>query len=204
MNKTILLSFFLFFTGLNLFYTDSVFAQQEKTANDQLAQKEVKGGDFSLIGKDGWVNLSDFRGKVVALYFGYTQCPDVCPTSLSLLSSAIEQLTAEQKKQFQSIFVSVDPDRDSVDILADYVRYFDKDMIGLSATPDILDPIVAQYGAFYKKVPYSNSALFYGVDHTSETYIIGKDGKLFAVLPHETDSQTILKMIRAAMEETKG
>ncbi len=188
----------LFFSAIMLIPASPVFSQSADSTEDM---NKVKGGDFSLIGKDGWVSLSDFRGQVVALYFGYTQCPDVCPTSLSLLSSAIEQLSTEEKKYFQSIFVSVDPGRDTPEILADYVGYFDKDMIGLSAAPEDLDPVVAQYGAFYEKVPLSNSTLYYSVDHTSETYIIGKDGKLYATLPHATDSETILKMIREAMSE---
>ncbi len=158
-----------------------------------------RGGEFSLIGKNGWVNLSDFQGKVVAIYFGYTQCPDVCPTSLSLLSSAIAQLSLKEKEQFQSIFISVDPGRDTLDKLEEYVEYFDAAMIGLSAAPDDLDPVVAQYGAYYEKVPYSNSALMYSVDHTSETYIVGKDGKLAAILPHGTESIKVLKAIRDAL-----
>jgi len=117
-----------------------------------------RGGDFSLIGKNGWVSLSDFKGKVVAIYFGYTTCPDVCPTNLGFLSGAISQLNKQEKENFQSIFISVDPGRDTPDKLVDYVKYFDEDMIGLSAAPDDLDPVVAQYGAYYEKVPYSNSA----------------------------------------------
>ncbi len=181
-------------------------AQAEKSVPDnsipienKVIEVKDRGGEFTLIGKDGWVSLSDFKGKVVAIYFGYTKCPDVCPTNLSLLSSAIAQLSSDEKQQFQSIFISVDPGRDSPDTLLDYVKYFDKDMIGLSAAPDDLDPVVAQYGAYYEKVPYSNSALMYGIDHTSETYIVGKDGKLSAILPHAADSAKILAAIREAM-----
>ena len=181
-------------------------AHAEKSVPDSSAPIENKvieikdrGGEFTLIGKNGWVSLSDFKGKVVAIYFGYTKCPDVCPTNLSLLSSAIAQLSSAEKKHFQSIFISVDPGRDSPDTLLDYVKYFDKDMIGLSAAPDDLDPVVAQYGAYYEKGPYSNSALMYGIDHTSETYIVDKDGKLSAILPHAADSAKILAAIREAM-----
>ena len=170
----------------------------EQTNN---SDEKAPGGDFSLIGKDGWVSLSDFRGKVVAIYFGYTQCPDVCPTNLSFLSSAIKQLSPEEKNQFQSVFISVDPGRDSPDVLAEYVEYFDENMVGLSAAKDDLDPVVMQYGAFYELVPYSNSALMYGVDHTSETYIVGKEGKLASILPHATESKKILEAIRKAMRE---
>ncbi len=168
---------------------------------DEVIDINDRGGDFSLIAKSGWVSLSDFKGKVVAIYFGYTKCPDVCPTNLSFLSSAIAQLTAEEKKQFQSIFISVDPGRDSPDVLAEYVKYFDEDMIGLSAAPDDVDPVVAQYGAYYEKVPFSNSALMYGIDHTSETYIVGRDGKLVFILDHATESAKILSTIRSAMKK---
>jgi len=181
--------------------------QAEETAitdsanTDEVIDINDRGGDFSLIGNSGWVSLSDFKGKVVAIYFGYTKCPDVCPTNLSFLSSAIAQLTAEEKNQFQSIFISVDPGRDSPDVLAEYVKYFDEDMIGLSAAPDDVDPVVAQYGAYYEKVPFSNSALMYGIDHTSETYIVGRDGKLVFILDHATESAKILSTIREAMKK---
>ncbi|MCU7835893.1 MAG: SCO family protein [gamma proteobacterium symbiont of Taylorina sp.] len=190
------------FPGLS-FSKDKVIA----AAQAQNAHIDIKdrGGDFSLIGSTAsgeiaWVSLSDFKGKVVAIYFGYTKCPDVCPTNLSFLSSAIAQLTAEEKKNFQSIFISVDPGRDTPEVLAKYVKYFDDQMIGLSAAPDDIDPVVAQYGAYYEKVPFSNSALMYGIDHTSETYIAGKDGKLFAILDHATESKKILATIREAMK----
>lgn len=186
--------------------TDEADQSEKISTTDAVDKDEIidikdRGGDFSLIGKSGWVSLSDFKGKVVAIYFGYTKCPDVCPTNLSFLSSAIAQLSPEEKKQFQSIFISVDPGRDSPDVLADYVQYFDEDMIGLSAAPDDVDPVVAQYGAYYEKVPYSNSALMYGIDHTSETYIVGKDGKLFSILAHATASAKILSTVREAMKE---
>jgi len=74
-------------------------------------------------------------------------------------------------------------------------------MIGLSAAPDDLDPVVAQYGAYYEKVPFSNSALMYGIDHTSETYIAGKDGQLYAIIDHATPSKKILKIIREALKK---
>ena len=190
-------SLLIFFVMLLVLSTTKI-----SLAQDTATQTEERGGEFSLIGKQGWVSLSDFRGKVVAVYFGYTQCPDVCPTSLSFLSSAINELTPEERNQFQSIFISVDPGRDTPDKLAEYVEYFDEAMIGLSAAPDDLDPVVAQYGAYYEKVPYSNSALIYSVDHTSETYIIGRDGKITAILPHGTESIKVLKAIREAMKAT--
>jgi len=196
--NNLILSFLLLILSISIHANES-----DKTKKGEIVNAPInimnRGGEFSLIGQNGWVSLSDFKGKVVAIYFGYTKCPDVCPTNLSFLSSAVKQLSPEEKSKFQSIFISVDPGRDTLEIMADYVKYFDKDMIGLSAAPDVLDPVVAQYGAYYEKVPYSNSALMYGVDHTSETYIVGKDGNLFAILPHAEKSITILKTIQKAM-----
>ena len=194
--------------ALFVLFSNSIFSQDKVITNlkatEQTSIKD-RGGEFSLIGTTssgelGWVSLSDFKGKVVAIYFGYTKCPDVCPTNLSFLSSAIAQLSPEEKEKFQSVFISVDPGRDTQEVLGSYVKYFDEQMIGLSAAPDDLDPVVAQYGAYYEKVPFSNSSLMYGIDHTSETYIVGKDGKLVAILDHASPSKKILETIRRAMK----
>jgi len=160
---------------------------------------EERGGDFILFGASGPVSLSDYRGKVVALYFGYSQCPDVCPTNLALLGSAMKQLSDTELAEFQAIFVSVDPGRDNPQTLAEYSRYFHPDMIGISGAPADLDPVVAQYGAYYEKTPYSNSELLYGIAHTSETYIMSRQGKLVSILAHATPPDEIVKAIRKAL-----
>jgi len=169
---------------------------------DKALPMEKRGGDFTLYGKDGAVSLSDFKGKVVAIYFGYTQCPDVCPTNLSLLGAALKKLNKKELDQVQGIFISVDPGRDSPEHLAEYTRYFHPKIMGISGTPEMIDPIVAAYGAYYEKVPYSNSAMLYGISHTSETYIVGKNGKLSAILPHATPTKDILKAIKKALKES--
>ena len=168
---------------------------------DQALPMEKRGGDFTLYGKDGAVSLADFRGKVVAIYFGYTQCPDVCPTNLSLMGAAFKQLSKEELNNIQGIFISVDPGRDSPEHLAEYTKYFHPKIIGISGTPEMVDPIVAKYGAFYEKISYSNSAMLYGISHTSETYIVGKDGKLSAILPHATPAKQIVQSIRSALAQ---
>ncbi len=167
--------------------------------NDDTLPMDQRGGDFTLFGKEGAVSLSDFKGKVVAIYFGYSQCPDVCPTNLALLTAAIKQLSEAELAQFQGIFISVDPSRDSPEDLAEYTHFFHPKIIGVSAAPDDLDPVVAQYGAYYEKTSYSNSAMLYGIAHTSETYIVGKDGQLSAILPHASLPDEIVKEIKAAL-----
>lgn len=170
---------------------------------DQVLPIEKRGGDFTLYGKNGAVNLSDFRGQVVAIYFGYTQCPDVCPTNLSLLGAALKKLNKEELKQIQGIFISVDPGRDTPTHLAEYTKYFHPKIIGISGTPEMIDPVVAAYGAYYEKISYSNSAMLYGISHTSETYIVGRNGKLSAILPHAAPPDKIIKAIRDALEKNQ-
>ena len=166
---------------------------------DQALPMEKRGGDFTLFGKDGAVSLADFKGKVVAIYFGYTQCPDVCPTNLTLLGAAFKKLSEKELEQTQGIFISVDPGRDTPEHLAEYTKYFHPKIIGISGTPEMVDPIVAKYGAYYEKISYSNSALLYGISHTSETYIVGKDGKLSAIMPHAAPANDIVAAIQAAL-----
>lgn len=172
-------------------------------SQDEARPIEERGGDFTLFGASGSVSLSDYRGKVVAIYFGYSQCPDVCPTNLSLLGSAMNQLSDTELAEFQAIFVSVDPGRDNPQTLAEYTRYFHPDMIGISGAPADLDPVVAQYGAYYEKITYSNSELKYGIAHTSETYIVNRQGKLVRILAHATPPDEIVAAIRETLDETQ-
>lgn len=168
---------------------------------DKALPIEKRGGDFTLYGKDGAVSLADFRGKVVAIYFGYTQCPDICPTNLSLLGAALKKLSKDELEKVQGIFISVDPGRDTPEHLAEYTKYFHPNIMGISGTPEMIDPIVAAYGAYYEKISYSNSAMLYGISHTSETYIVGKNGKLSAILPHAASADKISAAIRNALKK---
>jgi protein SCO1/2 len=149
-----------------------------------------RGGDFTLDSIDGPVSLSDFKGKVVVLYFGYTFCPDICPTSLALLSNALQQLTPEQQRQVQPIFVTVDPERDGLEHLRDYGRYFYKSLIGLSGSPEAIKKAADLYGASYRRVE-SDSAAGYLVDHSAYLYLIDQHGKLVGQIAHGTPSKQI-------------
>ncbi len=188
------------------FLNVNTFAQETAPSADQVLTVQgnlpidQRGGDFTLFGAQGAVSLSDFRGKVVAIYFGYSQCPDVCPTNLSILTAAMKQMSALELADFQAIFISVDPGRDSPERLAKYTGFFHPQMIGISGAPVDLNPIVAQYGAFYEEVSYSNSEMLYGIDHTSETYIVSKGGVLASILPHASPRDRVLEAIRKELE----
>lgn len=156
------------------------------------------GGEFSLQSAHAPVTLNDYRGKVVVLYFGYTFCPDICPTSLSLLSVTLNELTAEDLLQVQAIFVSVDPERDTLEHLKTYAGYFHTNIIGATGSREQIDAAVKKYGAGYNIVKSASEA-DYSVDHTSYTYIIDKNGKLRFSLPHGTSADEVSKSIRSLL-----
>ncbi|MDP6967634.1 MAG: SCO family protein [Gammaproteobacteria bacterium] len=144
------------------------------------------GGEFTLNSANGEVKLSDYKGKLVALYFGFMSCPDVCPTALSSLAAAMRSLDKAQQSQIQPLFISVDPARDTLENMAAYTTYFHPSMLGLSGDLPYLEQLTRQYGAYFRHIPMEDSALGYTVDHTSRIYLIDREGKLITTIPHAT------------------
>ncbi len=159
------------------------------------------GGGFVLESYRGPVALEDFRGKVVALYFGYTWCPDICPTSLGFLSAALSELTPEELDRFQGLFVSVDPARDSVERLKEYGEYFHAGILGITGTPEQLAKVAHQYGAAYRIVQ-QDSAAGYLVDHSADLYFLDQQGRLVHTLPHGTPPDEVLALLRTMLQQS--
>lgn len=159
------------------------------------------GGDFTLDGPQGPVALHDHAGKLVLLYFGYTYCPDVCPTSLMVWQQALASLSPAELARVQPIFVSVDPERDTVERLADYTQFFHPGMIGLTGKPGQLKEIADRYGAVYVRVEGA-SAGGYSVDHSAMTYVIDARGQLVASVPHGASVEQLLAEIRQYLPKT--
>ncbi|RDE25191.1 SCO family protein [Motiliproteus coralliicola] len=157
------------------------------------------GGDFTLQGVNGPVSLSDFNGKGVVLMFGYTYCPDVCPTGLANLGAAMNRLSEEQQQQVQPIFVSVDPDRDTAERLDDYTRYFYPNAIGITGSKSEIDKVVNAYGAFYRMVEMPDSAMAYSVDHSARIYLIDRDGNLNRLIDHNAPVADLSSAIKALL-----
>lgn len=127
------------------------------------------------------VSLTDFRGQFVMLYFGYTTCPDVCPTTLAELHKA-RRLLGHNADQLQVIMVTVDPERDTPQLLADYVTHFDSSFIALTGTPDEIAQVASMYGVFYERAEEASS-LGYLVNHTATVMLIDASGKLRMIFP---------------------
>ncbi len=160
------------------------------------------GGDFTLQSKNGPVSLhKDLKGKVVALYFGFASCPDVCPTSLGQLSSALRQLSEEEQQQIQPVFVSVDPERDTVDTLSVYTEAFYPGMLGLTDKKEVIDDVTWRYRSLYKMVPMEDSAMGYTVDHTSIIYVIGRNGVVQSLAQHGTTTPELVEKLKSALQD---
>lgn len=132
--------------------------------------------DFTLPTSTGEpMSLSDFRGKYVVLFFGYTYCPDVCPMTLNDIQQMLKTLDAERAEDVQVVMVSLDPDRDTPEQLATYLEYFDPSFIGMTGTVEEIQPVADQFGIFFERQPGSDNTN-YLVDHTSAVTIIDPEG----------------------------
>ncbi len=166
----------------------------------ELASKPT-GGDFTLAASGGAVHLGDLRGRIVLIYFGYTACPDVCPTNLFLIAKALDALSEAERAHVQVLFISVDPQRDDVQRLADYVDYFHPNILGITGSAEQVAEVAALYGAAYRRID-TETAMGYLVDHSAYTYVIDASGKLVQTLDHATAPDEIVKTLRELLVET--
>jgi protein SCO1/2 len=157
------------------------------------------GGDFTLKSADGPVSLKDFRGKVVLLYFGYTNCPDICPTTLSNWADAFHQLDKNEQLRVRGLFVSVDPKRDTPKKLKEYTNYFDPNIIGVTGSHKNLVKIASSYHSSFS-LENGGKGDNYTVEHMSFVYVIDPQGKVRDMLSHESTPADIVKSIRNALK----
>ena len=152
------------------------------TFHGTVIQSPEPAYDFTLNAAGGKsISLSDYQGKLVLLYFGYTFCPDICPATLANVGQALRSLGNNADK-VQLIMISVDPERDTPDKLAEYVTHFHPSFIGVTGEPEKLAEIAALYGIFYQKHP-GTEATGYLVDHTATLIVVDQKGYLKLVLP---------------------
>jgi len=140
--------------------------------------------------------LADFKGKVVTIFFGYTQCPDVCPTALSGMSTVMQELGPEADR-VQVLFVTVDPERDTPELLAQYVPVFDARFLGLYGTPEKIAEVAKEFRVFYRKS--GDLAGHYTIDHTAGTYVFGPDGRPRLYVKHAEDPTVVAADIKALL-----
>jgi len=152
------------------------------------------GGPYALTDQNGQPRSSaDYRGKYQLIYFGYTFCPDVCPTTLALMAAAMDKLGAAQER-IVPIFITIDPARDTPPVLKRYLAAFGPRFVGLTGTPDKIARVEKEYRVFAKKEPLANGN--YSMDHSSVIYLMGPDGKLVSFYDEAASPDDLAKDIR--------
>lgn len=163
--------------------------------NELMTGKSPVGGPFTLTNPDGQrTSLSDFRGKLVLLYFGYTYCPDVCPTDLLAIGQAIRSLGADGD-EVQPLFVTLDPERDTREVLEAYARSFHPRFVSLSGTEDEIRRVATSYKVFYERVtpPGVNTYL---IDHSAYVFLLDREGRFITLFPPGTPHERMELMVR--------
>jgi protein SCO1/2 len=159
-----------------------------------VAARLPAGGDFVLQSADGPFDTAALRGKVMLVYFGYTYCPDICPTSLAVTGEAMKQLAPAEVAAVRLVFVTIDPQRDTTARLKDYVEFFHPNMVGVTGSAEQIAAAARQYGAAYARQEV-NSAAGYVMDHSAWTYVVAPDGRLVGRIPHgATVEQTVAEI----------
>jgi len=200
MNKVALLSvsalgiFLLVLIGLFVATSDADFSEKPRQFSDL-------GGDFTLTSKEGAVSLSDYQGKVVVMYFGFMTCPEVCPNSMTVISTALARLNDHQLQGTQAMLVSVDPKRDTPDRLAVYTEFYHSNLIGLTGSKNDIDRVTQQYGAYYDFTEIESVTEDYGVEHSSRYYVIDQKGQLVAAMRHSTTPNELVAQITELLQQ---
>ena len=163
--------------------------------------REPVGGPFELIDHTGHTRTErDFRGRLMLVYFGFTYCPDICPTDLQAIGLAVDKL-GRDGDAVQPLFVTVDPERDTPELLAEYVPMFHPRLIGLTGGAEAIRKAADAYKVYYAKVSAGQNASDYTVDHTAFIYLMDRDGNYLGFFPPGTSADRMLEIIRPRLAE---
>jgi protein SCO1/2 len=132
----------------------------------------------------------------VLIFFGYTSCPNVCPISLATISNVFSQMSPDELKRTKALFISLDPEKDNLEILKQFTDYFHPNIVGLTEDIKVLTIVAEQYGVKYKKTLVPNSTLGYVISHSDDIIVIGLDGNPQKSFPHDTNTVPLLAQIK--------
>ncbi|MBR0698029.1 SCO family protein [Bradyrhizobium lablabi] len=162
--------------------------------------REPIGGPFALTDQAGRVRADgDFRGKLMLVYFGFTYCPDICPTDLQAIALALDKLGGDADR-VQPIFITVDPERDTAAHLADYVALFHPRLIGLTGSAEAIRKVADAYKVYYARVPLKDGS-DYTVDHTAYIYLMDRDGSYLGFFPPGTSADRMVEIIKPRLAQ---
>jgi len=181
------------------FFCCGVVAAEEQPSaaqmmDDLMFGRGTVGGPFTLTDQTGHKRSdSEFRGKLMIVYFGYTFCPDVCPADLMAITQALDAL-GPAAEGIQPVFITVDPERDTK-VLGDYVAAFHHSLIGLTGSPEAIRKVANAYKAYYAKVPGEREGE-YSIDHMGAIYLMGRNGEYLGFMPPQTNPDRLTEVLR--------
>ena len=161
---------------------------------------DTLGGDFemdSTLGKT--VSLKDFEGKLLLIYFGYTSCPDVCPTTLTVIKQAVQKLDPKNEL-IQVLFISVDPERDSLEKMKTYLEFFNPGFVGLHAPFEEVQQVAKKFGSFFMKDEVNKSAIGYLVTHTGYVYLMDRKARIRKMFSSKVDTPEMIETVNLLLK----
>jgi len=179
-----------------LLLTSVLVSKSAAHNNSEPLKKDFSGGDFTLKSAAGPLSLQDLRGSVVLIFFGYTACPTVCPISLATIANVYKRMSPTELQGTRALFISLDPERDNLELLERYTKYFHPNIIGLTDEISVLKKVAEKYGVKYKKTLVPDSTLGYVISHSSDIIIVDRDGVLRMTVPHDIDADHLLKQLK--------
>lgn len=161
--------------------------------------KPLIGGPFTLTDQTGKrVTEKDFAGRYTLIFFGYTHCPDICPSALQVIAAALDKL-GDKAKEITPVFISLDGERDTPAKMADYLASFGKNFVGLTGAKDDVAVAAKAYRVFYQVVPDEKTPGEYTIDHAAIIYLMGKDGQFVTHIPHTTNVDQVVEILNKAI-----
>jgi protein SCO1/2 len=170
-------------------------AEAARLMSELMSGRHPIGGPFTLADSAGRrVSLADFRGRLVLLYFGFASCPDVCPTDLAALGLALRELGAAAD-EVQPLFVTLDPQRDTPEVLREYAAAFHPRLVALTGSEGEIRRVATDFKVYYEKVKLPGTST-YTIEHTAYTFLLGRDGAFVTLFPPGTPSERMVSMLR--------
>ena len=179
-----------------LLLTSVLVSKSAAHNNSEPLKKDFSGGDFTLKSAAGPLSLKDLRGSVILIFFGYTGCPTVCPISLATIANVYTKMSRAGIQETRALFISLDPERDNLELLERYTKYFHPNIIGLTDEISVLKKVAEKYGVKYKKTLVPDSTLGYVISHSSDIILVDRDGVLRMTVPHDIDADHLLKQLK--------